>query len=78
MGREVQEDVGSPWRARRRPTVALPCPHMEGAFARVLTWGMAWTEPSTTPRCQVGGDTPHHDVSGALGLGAGSAGHPPP
>lgn len=36
---------------------------------RVLTWGMAWTEPSTTPRCQVGGDSPRQDVSSRAGAG---------
>lgn len=69
MGREVQGDVGSPWRAQRRPLSPFLAPTHRVLLLRVLTRGMAWTEPSTTPRCQVGGDTPRQDVGGHAGVG---------
>lgn len=72
---------GAAWGAKPRGPWAHPggrrggplppflVPTRRALLLRVLTWGVAWTEPSTTPRCQVGGDTPCQDVSGRAGAG---------
>ena len=75
---ETPGDVGSPWGAQRRPTSPFLTPTCNVLLLRVLTWGMAWTEPSTAPHCQAGRGSCIRSLVAALGLGTGSAGRPPP
>ena len=75
---ETSGHVGSPWGAQRRPTSPFLTPTCSVLLLRVLTWGMAWTEPSAAPHCQAGRDTCTRTSVGARELGAPSARRPLP
>lgn len=67
-GRGVQGAGGSPWRAQRRPTLALLCPHMQCISLRVLTRAVAWTEPGW-PDAAGGAWHSNQDLGGHTGAG---------